>query len=210
MLAGCGCFRVVLRVLFLIWWKPLEGVVTAVVCWRCNGVECCCVMMNTLLEFAADALMICEVTASGVGGYATCEVTELLASGNFLFFRVFSGSGNFGGGLLSWLSFLALLGAIDPATMGVSSCLLMSEVRKFLAVLQLPCGWVDFLCSADAWLGMFLMQKGAGLQCCFCMKWLMLLLLLEPYTVGFECRWYTAVRLHGGGKAELSMSDGLS
>ncbi|GMH04927.1 hypothetical protein Nepgr_006767 [Nepenthes gracilis] len=59
-------------------------------------------------------------------------------------------------------------------------------------VLQLPCGWVDFLCSADAWLGMILMQKGAGLECCFCMKWLMPLLMWEPYAGE---RWGAAVRL---------------
>ncbi|GMH20958.1 hypothetical protein Nepgr_022800 [Nepenthes gracilis] len=64
-----------------------------------------------------------------------------------------------------------------------------------LAVLQLPCGWVDFFCSADAWLGMILMQKGAGLKCCFCMKWLMPLLMWEPYAAAVAVRlewWWKA------------------
>ncbi|GMH00741.1 hypothetical protein Nepgr_002580 [Nepenthes gracilis] len=67
-----------------------------------------------------------------------------------------------------------------------------ADAHWFAVSLQLPCGWVDFLCSTDAWLGMILMQKGAGLECCFCMKWLMPLLMWEPYAGE---RWDAAVRL---------------
>ncbi|GMH15572.1 hypothetical protein Nepgr_017413 [Nepenthes gracilis] len=48
---------------------------------------------------------------------------------------------------------MALLGAIDPAAVGASSCLLMPEVRSFWQMVLL-CNclvvWVGLLCSADA------------------------------------------------------------
>ncbi|GMH21069.1 hypothetical protein Nepgr_022911 [Nepenthes gracilis] len=53
-------------------------------------------------------------------------------------------------------------------------------VQSMLAVLQLPCGSVDFLSAADAWPGMILMQ------------WLMPLLMWEPYA---DERWAAAVWL---------------
>ncbi|GMH27117.1 hypothetical protein Nepgr_028960 [Nepenthes gracilis] len=103
---------------------------------------------------------------------------------------------------LSAASFLALLGAIDPATVGLSSCLPMHEVRnstvfddslvgKVLMPIGFYCEPVMLKCSihvgsfaialwlggfplfADAWLGMFPMRKGLWFGGLFCMKWLM-------------------------------------
>ncbi|GMH21154.1 hypothetical protein Nepgr_022996 [Nepenthes gracilis] len=84
-----------------------------------------------------------------------------------------------------WVHFILLRWECPP----VVGC---ADAHWFAVSLQLPCGWVDFLCSADVWLGMILMQKGAGLVCCFCMKWLMPFLMWKPYAGE---RWADAVRL---------------
>ncbi|GMH12886.1 hypothetical protein Nepgr_014727 [Nepenthes gracilis] len=90
---------------------------------------------------------------------------------------------------------VASLGVIDPAAVGVSSCLLMPEERKFLAFDDSVVGCVDGLWFA----------KGAGLECCFCTKWLMPLLILEPYAGE---RWTAAVRLAWRWKGKITAEDG--
>ncbi|GMH03454.1 hypothetical protein Nepgr_005293 [Nepenthes gracilis] len=61
--------------------------------------------------------------------------------------------------------------------------------QSMLAVLQLRGGWVDFFCSADAWLGMIQLQKAAGLECCYCKMWLMPLLMWDPFAAFVVWIW---------------------
>ncbi|GMH26467.1 hypothetical protein Nepgr_028310 [Nepenthes gracilis] len=72
---------------------------------------------------------------------------------------------------------------------GSAARLHFNSCRQFCNCLVVRVG---FLCSTDACLGMILMQMGAGLECCLCMKWLVPLLLLEPYA---GVHWTAAVWL---------------
>ncbi|GMH15599.1 hypothetical protein Nepgr_017440 [Nepenthes gracilis] len=54
---------------------------------------------------------------------------------------------------------------------------------------------------------MILMQKGAGLECCFCMKWLMPIFLLEPYA---GVRWTAAARLEWKWNGSITAEDGAA
>ncbi|GMH12827.1 hypothetical protein Nepgr_014668 [Nepenthes gracilis] len=88
----------------------------------------------------------------------------------------------------------SVVGCVDAQCYAVSlkgsaARLHFNSCRQFCNCLVVRVG---FLCSADACLGMIRLQKGAGLECYLCMKWMVPFLLMEPYA---GVSWTAAVWL---------------